>query len=50
MQGLQRFQDEVETLEVDYIVVEIAKHVLGENWMPEYVERVTQGGVERVLV
>ncbi|WFP52184.1 FAD/FMN-binding oxidoreductase [Methylomonas sp. EFPC3] len=50
MQGLQRFQDEVETLEVDYIVVEIAKHVLGDNWMPEYVERVTQGGVERVLV
>ncbi|WP_221053355.1 DUF3683 domain-containing protein [Methylomonas koyamae] len=50
MQGLQRFQDEVETLEVDYIVVEIAKHVLGENWMPEYVEQVTQGGVERVLV
>lgn len=50
MQGLQRYQDEVEHLEVDYIVVEIAKHVLGENWMSDYVQRVNQGGIERVLV
>ena len=24
--------------------------ILGENWMPEYVERANAGGIERVLV
>jgi Fe-S oxidoreductase len=50
MQGLQRYQDEVDQLEVDYIVVEIAKHVLGESWMSDYLARVSNGGIERVLV
>ena len=26
-------------LEADYIVVEMARHILGENWMPDYVAR-----------
>ena len=34
----------------DYIVVEIARHLLGENWLPEYVARANNGGIERVLV
>ena len=34
----------------DYIVIEIAKHVLGPNWLPEYVQRANAGGIERVLV
>ena len=34
----------------DYIVVEMAKHLMGENWLPEYVERANNGGIERVLV
>ncbi|WP_415880004.1 DUF3683 domain-containing protein [Methylomonas sp. TEB] len=50
MQGLQRFEDEVEQMEVDYIVVEIAKHVLGDNWMTGYLDQVSKGGIERVLV
>ncbi|WP_349431395.1 FAD/FMN-binding oxidoreductase [Methylomarinum sp. Ch1-1] len=50
MQGLQRYQGEVEQLEVDYIVVEIAKHVLGENWMKNYIKQASNGGIERVLV
>jgi len=50
MQGLMRYDDEVESLEVDYIVVEIAKHVLGENWMPNYIKQAAKGGIERVLV
>jgi hypothetical protein len=37
-------------LEADYIVVEMARHILGENWMPEYVQAANQGGIERVLV
>jgi hypothetical protein len=28
----------------------MARHLLGENWMPEYVERANRGGIERVLV
>ena len=34
----------------DYIVVEIARHLLGENWLPDYVARANNGGIERVLV
>lgn len=37
-------------LEADYIVIEMAREILGENWMPEYVHRANQGGIERVLV
>jgi hypothetical protein len=37
-------------LEADYIVVEMARKILGENWMPEYVARANAGGIERVLV
>jgi Fe-S oxidoreductase len=50
LQGLQRYQDDVDQLDADYIVVEIAKHRLGENWLPEYVEKANHGGIERVLV
>jgi len=49
LQGLKRYEDET-ALDADYIVVEIAKHVLGENWMREYVEQANAGGIERVLV
>jgi hypothetical protein len=37
-------------LEADYIVVEMARQILGENWMAEYVQRANAGGIERVLV
>ena len=49
LQGLARFGDDAGT-EADYIVVEIAKHVLGANWLPEYVAKANAGGIERVLV
>jgi len=49
LQGLSRFNDDAST-EADYIVVEIARHTLGENWMAEYVENANRGGIERVLV
>jgi len=49
LQGLSRFDDDAGT-KADYIVVEIAKHLLGENWMAEYVAEVNAGGIERVLV
>ncbi|QJD30331.1 DUF3683 domain-containing protein [Methylococcus geothermalis] len=50
LQGLQRYREDVDKLDADYIVVEIARHVLGENWMKAYVERAVKGGIERVLV
>jgi FAD/FMN-containing dehydrogenase/Fe-S oxidoreductase len=52
LQGLSRFGDDMKNglLEADYIVVEMAKHILGEEWMPEYVNAANAGGIERVLV
>ena len=49
LQGLKRYEDET-ALDADYIVVEIAKHVLGGEWMRRYVEDANRGGIERVLV
>jgi Fe-S oxidoreductase len=49
LQGLARFSDDAGT-EADYIVVEIARHILGEGWMRDYVDRANRGGIERVLV
>ena len=49
LQGLSRFTDDVD-VSADYIVVEMARSILGENWMPDYVKRANAGGIERVLV
>ncbi|WGS50376.1 DUF3683 domain-containing protein [Paraburkholderia sp. D15] len=49
LQGLSRYNDDAGT-EADYIVVEMARHVLGEDWMADYVQRANNGGIERVLV
>jgi FAD/FMN-containing dehydrogenase/Fe-S oxidoreductase len=49
LQGLSRYDEDSGT-KADYVVVEIARHLLGENWMPEYVARANSGGIERVLV
>jgi FAD/FMN-containing dehydrogenase/Fe-S oxidoreductase len=49
LQGLKRFNDDVE-LDADYIVVEIARHLLGADWLVGYVQRANHGGIERVLV
>ncbi len=52
MQGLMRYGDDLQNglLEADYIVIEMARKILGENWMPEYVAHANAGGIERVLV
>jgi len=49
LQGLSRFDADSKT-SADYIVVEMAKHLLGDNWMQEYVVKANAGGIERVLV
>ncbi|MEI7455570.1 MAG: FAD/FMN-binding oxidoreductase [Nitrosomonadales bacterium] len=48
-QGLSRYNDDSGTTS-DYIVVEMAKHLLGDNWMAEFVEKANNGGIERVLL
>jgi len=52
LQGLSRYGEDLESglLEADYIVVEMAKQILGSEWMPDYVKLANQGGIERVLV
>jgi FAD/FMN-containing dehydrogenase/Fe-S oxidoreductase len=49
LQGLSRFEAD-SGAKADYIVVEMAKHILGENWLEEYVKKANDGGIERVLV
>ncbi len=49
LQGLSRFNDDAHT-QADYIVVEMAHRLLGENWLTDYVEKARAGGIERVLV
>jgi len=48
-QGLSRYNDDSGTT-ADYIVVEMAKHLLGDNWLPDYVAKANDGGIERVLL
>jgi Fe-S oxidoreductase len=49
LQGLSRFDNDAGT-SADYIVVEMARHLLGERWMPEFIARANRGGIERVLL
>jgi FAD/FMN-containing dehydrogenase/Fe-S oxidoreductase len=49
LQGLKRFNDDAE-MDADYIVVELAKNLLGPDWLPQFVQRANAGGIERVLV
>jgi Fe-S oxidoreductase len=49
LQGLSRYDHDAGT-EADYIVVEMAKSVLGANWMGEFIAQAKRGGIERVLL
>jgi len=49
LQGLSRYSDST-GMEADYIVVEMARHLLGNDWMAQYVRAANAGGIERVLV
>jgi Fe-S oxidoreductase len=49
LQGLSRYDDDAGT-GADYIVVEMARHVLGPEWLEGYVRQANSGGIERVLV
>ena len=38
LQGLSRYRDDA-NVEADYVVVEMARHLLGEDWLENYVRR-----------
>lgn len=48
-QGLSRYEQDT-GLQTEYIVIELAKRVLGENWERQFIEKVKKGGIERVLL
>jgi Fe-S oxidoreductase len=52
LQGLSRFGEDLQNglMQADYIVVEMARQILGDQWMPDYVKVANDGGIERVLV
>ena len=52
LQGLSRYGEDLKNglLEADYIVVEMANQMLGDQWLPTYVAAANHGGIERVLV
>jgi len=49
LQGLSRYREDT-AVEADYIVVELARHILGAQWQADYVAAANTGGIERVLL
>jgi Fe-S oxidoreductase len=48
-QGLSKYADET-GLKTDYIVVELARHLLGEGWQERFLDKARDGGIEQVLL
>lgn len=48
-QGLSRYQNDT-GLEVSYIVVELARSILGDSWQQHLIANIKRGGVEKVLL
>jgi len=48
-QGLSRYHQDT-GLETDYVVVELARRLLGEGWQEVFVDKLRHGGIERVLL
>ena len=46
LQGLARFSHDTGA-EADYIVVELARRLLGEHWLPQFIKKANAGGIER---
>ncbi|MFP4182308.1 MAG: DUF3683 domain-containing protein [Thiohalospira sp.] len=48
-QGLSRYADDT-GVETDYIVVEMANHLLGDGWQRQFINKAKDRGIERVLL
>jgi hypothetical protein len=46
---LARYNNDAGT-SADYVVVELARSILGPDWMTRYLEQAKQGGIEKVLL
>lgn len=49
LQGLSRYNDD-SNFNSDYIVIEIAKNILGEKWRTNFINTVQKGGIEKVIL
>jgi FAD/FMN-containing dehydrogenase/Fe-S oxidoreductase len=49
LQGLSRYENDA-SISADYIVVEMARAILGPDWMQNYIRTANGGGIERVLL
>ncbi|MCL2075862.1 MAG: DUF3683 domain-containing protein [Betaproteobacteria bacterium] len=49
LQGLSRYRKDA-AFSSDYVVIELARRLLGEQWMKNYVQKVSTGGIERVIL
>ena len=49
LQGLSRYDNDSAT-QADYIVVEMARNLLGADWAERYIDQANNGGIERVLL
>ena len=48
-QGLLRYSDAT-NLQTDYIVVEMAKTLLGDEWQKAFLDKAQNGGIEKILL
>ncbi len=48
-QGLERYREDT-GLDTDYIVVELARKILGSQWQQGFIDATRQGGIERILL
>ncbi|WP_435102398.1 DUF3683 domain-containing protein [Arhodomonas sp. AD133] len=49
LQGLSRYEDDT-GVEADYIVIEMANHLLGDGWQEGFIKKAQAGGIEKVLL
>ena len=49
LQGLARYNDDAQT-QAEFMVVEMARKLLGNDWMKDYVSKANRGGIERILL
>ncbi|MFH4356247.1 MAG: DUF3683 domain-containing protein [Neisseriaceae bacterium] len=49
LQGLSRYRED-NNLSADYVVIELAKQLLGADWSEKYIRLALDGGIERVLL
>jgi len=49
LQGLSRYRKDAR-FRSDYVLIELARHLLGEQWLIDYVRKVNTGGIERVIL